>query len=47
MLKVAFVINPVAGIGGPLALKGSDTLSDETGATVLSQDVSLLVARRD
>lgn len=25
----------------------SDTLSDETGATVLSQDVSLLVARRD
>ena len=29
MLKVAFVMNPVAGIGGPLALKGSDTLSDE------------------
>ena len=29
MLKVAFVMNPMAGIGGPLALKGSDSLSDE------------------
>ena len=29
MLKVAFVMNPTAGIGGPLALKGSDSLSDE------------------
>ena len=29
MLKVAFVINPTAGIGGPLALKGSDSLSEE------------------
>ena len=29
MLKVAFVINPTAGIGGPLALKGSDSLSKE------------------
>ena len=29
MLKVAFVMNPVAGIGGPLALKGSDTVPDE------------------
>ena len=29
MLKVAFVMNPVAGLGGPLALKGSDNLSDE------------------
>ena len=29
MLKVAFFMNPVAGIGGPLAKKGSDSLSDE------------------
>jgi predicted polyphosphate/ATP-dependent NAD kinase len=28
MLKIGFVLNPIAGIGGPLAMKGSDHLSN-------------------
>ena len=29
MLKIGFVLNPIAGIGGPLAMKGSDHLSND------------------
>lgn len=36
-LRVGLLINPYAGLGGPLALKGSDHVSDELRQAALSQ----------